>query len=224
MNGARAVIGSNTKRDASPSHGIPKSPLREILHRAVPVLLIVGVMAAFVGSMTLEKAERSPSTVQLKPSEITVRMPLPPNTTEEDIPKWVPVRLPSGRTELVPWSSVDADIARNPDSLANVLDQPDPEPRPTLAADKAKLEESPALGQQEPDSEPKAGRPVESGFFTTLRARLLRVEARSDTPGNANKVPQHVEGSGEEAKGAPLAVNPSHRDLDNKSAPPTSNR
>jgi hypothetical protein len=49
-----------------------------------------------------------------KPAEKdTVKRPLPDHLTEEQVPKWVPYRQPSGRTELEAWDSVDAGTARD---------------------------------------------------------------------------------------------------------------
>lgn len=42
-----------------------------------------------------------------------VKRPLPPDVTEDQVPKWVPHRQASGRTELEPWNSVDADTGRD---------------------------------------------------------------------------------------------------------------
>jgi hypothetical protein len=46
--------------------------------------------------------------------KVTVKRELPEGVTEDQVPKWVPYRQPSGRTELEAWNSVDADTARDP--------------------------------------------------------------------------------------------------------------
>lgn len=42
-----------------------------------------------------------------------VKRPLPPDVAEDQVPKWVPHRQASGRTELEAWNSVDADTGRD---------------------------------------------------------------------------------------------------------------
>jgi len=47
------------------------------------------------------------------PHKTVVKRPLPPDVTDEQVPKWVPHRQASGRTELEAWDSVDAETGRD---------------------------------------------------------------------------------------------------------------
>ncbi len=66
------------------------------------------------------RGTKDPQSSSAKPQEkdsaekVTVKRELPEGVTEDQVPKWVPYRQPSGRTELEAWTSVDADTARDP--------------------------------------------------------------------------------------------------------------
>ncbi|HJN16830.1 MAG TPA: hypothetical protein QGH10_15100, partial [Armatimonadota bacterium] len=46
-----------------------------------------------------------------------VKRPMAAGTNEDHIARWVPVRTPSGRTELEAWTTVDAEWLKSSDTL-----------------------------------------------------------------------------------------------------------
>jgi len=55
------------------------------------------------------------------PTKVVVKRPLPEGMTEEGVVKWVPIRQPSGRTELEAWTSVDHHWAEMPQIADEVM-------------------------------------------------------------------------------------------------------
>jgi len=110
-------------------------------YAAITVLLIVGGLAAVLAAPsrslpTAGKASAGGQAAHEQSPAVIVRAPLPAGMSEGDIPKWVPLRRPSGRTELAPWSSVDGYLAQDPDVLDRLLNPapaspPEPAPEQT---------------------------------------------------------------------------------------------
>lgn len=84
-----------------------------------------------------------------KTSSAAAKRPLPEGMSEQDVVKWVPLRQPSGRTELAPWTSVDAQLVKDPTVLDSLL-------RPADNSSSASQHEQP----REESPSPEAGSPV----------------------------------------------------------------
>lgn len=185
-------------------HGRPQRSPRSVvshLRGLLPVVLLAGGAAALFGALAIEKPSRSPSAPQTAPKKVgvTVKRPLPPGMTEDQVAKWMPIRQVSGRTELAPWTSVDGATGADPDALARALyeegpapsEAPAPKPSVPEREDQEKPTEQPAT-QPKTDAQPKPA-PEPSGLIDRLRARFSPVKAAPNAPRDTKQVPEHVQ-------------------------------
>jgi len=211
------------ERKTRPTEGEPEAhvwaPRRHLRH-LVPALILVAVAATAFGMVAADRRSLSASAKPAKPEAVTVKRELPEGVTEDQVPKWVPIRQPSGRTELEPWTSVDAATGRDPEALETVLSG-DEEKQDGLDRDRESAEESAEEGGEESGDTPAADAKAEAerpGLLARIRARVLGIAAGADAPGNAEKIPEDVDGGRGEAKGAALPVDPGDRDLKDPTA------
>lgn len=94
-----------------------------LLAASVGILVLTVVFTCSgMGRPAREKQHASPAAKQDGPVEpTTVKRPLPEHLAEDQVPKWVPYRQVSGRVELEPWDSVDADTARDPYARLDIM-------------------------------------------------------------------------------------------------------
>jgi hypothetical protein len=92
----------------------------------VRLALLLGV-TAMVGMLGLAAFARPhPSTAKAararqEAATSAIKRPIPEGMTQDDVVKWVPMRQSSGRTEMAPWTSVDAKLVHDPEVLGNLL-------------------------------------------------------------------------------------------------------
>jgi len=168
------------KRTAAPE---PSLTRLQRLRGLLPTLALVGIAATAFGMIAADRRSSSAADEAAKPAKVTVRRELPPDMAEDQVPKWVPIRQPSGRVELAPWLSVDAETARDPEAIEKIMAVEEPE--------------SEAAGDGATDSQPDS--PVASqsaGSLAEVRARVLGVETGTEAPGDPDQVAEHVEGRG----------------------------
>jgi len=189
-----------TRRTAAPAEA-PSAAER--LRKLVPALLLVAVAATAFGMVAVDRRALSPAGEEAKAQSVTVRRDLPAGVTEDQVPKWIPIRQPSGRTELVPWTSVGGETARDPNAIERVMAVGE------APAESASHDAEAVAEAAEPSPETDRG-----GLFTRVRARLLGVEPSADAPGGTEKVAEDVQSGGSEAESAALAVDPGDRRLD----------
>ncbi len=195
--------------EGEPGPSEPRS-LRGLL----PALLLVTMAATVFGVIAIDRRSLSASTKPAKTQAVAAKRELPPGVTEDDVVVWVPIRQPSGRTELVPWTSVDAATARDPLALEAVLN---PAVKDAEAGDRPER----AGGTTEPEADRPAtptNEAARQGLLARIRDRVLGIEARADAPGDAKKVTEDVGGGGGKTEGAALAVDPGDRRLDDATA------
>ncbi len=82
-------------------------------------LVIVALTAVAFASYV--RPHGHPTKPAAKTELVTVKRPLPDGMSEQDVVKWVPLRQPSGRTELAPWTSVDAQLVKDPTIVESLL-------------------------------------------------------------------------------------------------------
>jgi len=192
---------------------------RKGLGGRLPALMLVGLVGGLCGLCCLERVTGPPKASASKPQQpVTVRRPLPPGVTEDQVGKWVPIRQVSGRTELAPWTSVDGGATRDPEALTRVLNAnattPSSPPAPKPAAPKPEEETKtaePPAAQPKPETvaEPKPA-PKPSGLLDRLRARFAPVKPAPDAPSNPQQVPQNAQSRPPQVQGAFIPVNPGY--------------
>jgi len=124
-------------------------------------LVIALAAVAFAGYV---RPGRGQAKTAAKTSPAPVKRPLPAGMSEQDVVKWVPLRQSSGRTELAPWTSVDARLVKDPavlDSLLGPADNPSPasqneQPQEELRSPDAGEAGSPADSPAKPAPTPTA--------------------------------------------------------------------
>ena len=150
------------------------------LRKSAPVLLLIAVAASLFGVQVADRGPLSATREAEDPTQAVVKRALPDGVSEEGVPKWVPMRQASGRTELEPWTSVDAELANESHGLSDALA---PQER-TRAADRdADWLSADSVDELEEES-------------AEASSEALGVEAGSNAPGDAEEVLEHVEGSG----------------------------
>ena len=120
-------------------------------------VVAAAILGAAVGLACLAGAVR-PGPPRTRPAvrTLAVKRPLPEGVSERDVVKWVPLRQPSGRTELAPWTSTDAELVHDPQVLKHLLV---PAPAEPSASDRdlARLEEEADDAAKAAAAAPKPG-------------------------------------------------------------------
>jgi hypothetical protein len=123
------VIGALPRTDERPWF------LRPALHYARVALaagLGAGVALAMLAGLVHTRTVRAIETPRTE--RAVVKRALPEGMSSKSVVKWVPFRQASGRTELAPWTSVDAQLAQDPSVLQRLLK---PAPEQAVAPDAA---------------------------------------------------------------------------------------
>ncbi len=96
--------------------------LRPVLHytrvalaAGLSAAVALAILAGFVHART-SRAVQTPRT-----EHAVTKRPLPEGMSSKNVVKWVPFRQSSGRTELAPWTSVDAALVHDPSVLRGLL-------------------------------------------------------------------------------------------------------